>query len=152
MKKTTILILIIIYLGSILVVGIFGMINSPYQEIKPIESIIPTSITLNSGESIAVRKKESEPNSYYTTITNFSIPENQEGMIIILNYELKPADATNKELDISIMHTNSSLPIDEVVVIDNGRILIKSPASITIRYQEKNRPNGAVMFFYIYVL
>ena len=62
MKKTTILILIIIYLGSILVVGIFGMINSPYQEIKPIESIIPTSITLNSGESIAVRKKESEPN------------------------------------------------------------------------------------------
>lgn len=151
MKKTTILILITIYLASILVVGIFGMINTPYEEIKPIDTIVPTSVTLNSGESIKVYSKEGETNAYFTVIDNFVIPPNQEGMIIILNYELSPADATTKELDIFVMHTTSNLPVDKVAVIDNGRIIIKQPATITIRFQEKNRPNGAVMLFYIYV-
>ena len=150
MKKATILILIAIYLASILIVGIFGMINTPYEEIKPIDTIVPTFVTLNNGDSIEVYPKE-ETNAYFTIIDNFVIPENQEGMIIILNYELSPADATTKELDISIMHTTSNLPIDEVAAIDNGRIIIKQPATITVRFQEKNRPNGAVMFFYIYV-
>ena len=150
MKKTTILILITIYLGSILIVGIFGMINSPYEENKPIDKIVPISVTLNTGESIAVNKKPDEVNAYYTRIENFSVPENQEGMIIILNYEVVPADTTNKELDISIVHTNSNLPIDQVATVENGRITIKHPTTIKVRYQEKNRPNGAVMNFYIY--
>ena len=71
-------------------------------------------------------------------------------MIIILNYELVPADTTNKELDISIVHTNSNLPIDQVATVENGRITIKHPTTIKVRYQERNRPNGAVMNFYIY--
>ena len=49
MKKATILILIAVYLGSIFVVGIFGMKNMPYEEIVPIKTIIPTSVTLSSG-------------------------------------------------------------------------------------------------------
>lgn len=150
MKKATILVLITVYLASILVVGIFGMINTPYEEIKPIETIVPTSVTLNNGDSVKVYPKE-EQNSYFAIIDNFVIPENQEGMIIILNYELSPADATTKELDISVMHTTSNLPIEDVASIDNGRIIIKNPATIVVRFQEKNRPNGAVMFFYIYV-
>ena len=93
MKKATILILIAIYLASILIVGIFGMINTPYEEIKPIDTIVPTFVTLNNGDSIEVYPKE-ETNAYFTIIDNFVIPENQEGMIIILNYELSPADAT----------------------------------------------------------
>ena len=151
MKKSTILILIVVYLGSIFVVGIFGMKNMPYEETVPIETIIPTSVTLNSGESINVYQKE-ETNSYAVVIENFVIPEGQEGMMIILNYQLTPADATNKDLDISIMHTNKNEPIENIAEVDNGRIIIKQPAVITVRFQEQNRPNGAVMYFYIYVL
>ena len=72
-------------------------------------------------------------------------------MIIILNYQLNPADATTKDLDIFIEHTTIS-PTESVVEIDNGRIIIKQPATIKLRFQEKNRPNGTNLFFYIYVI
>ncbi len=151
MKKATILILIAVYLGSIFVVGIFGMKNMPYEEIVPIKTIIPTSVTLSSGENLNLFQKKEEENAYYITITNFVIPENQEGMIIILNYQLNPADATTKDLDIFIEHTTIS-PTESVVEIDNGRIIIKQPATIKLRFQEKNRPNGTNLFFYIYFI
>ena len=51
MKKSTILILLIIFLGSVLIVGIFGMQSVPYEQTVYIEEIVPSGIATSTGET-----------------------------------------------------------------------------------------------------
>ena len=52
MKKSTILILALVFLGSVVVVGIFGMQSVPFNERVYIEKITLSGVTSSTGTQI----------------------------------------------------------------------------------------------------
>ena len=92
MKKSTVLILFIVFLGSVLVVGLFGMRSVPYEERVYIEEIYFTSITTTlknpdyQGDLID-RVVVNE----FTGQQEIYLPY-EEGLEIIIGFNIKPAD------------------------------------------------------------
>lgn len=93
MKKATILILVIIYVGSVFIVGIYGMKSIPFEEILYCEEIIPTSVVCSDGSAVELKQ---DKDGYYVNV------KYTEGMYLIVNYNLNPSDCTYKDVSISI--------------------------------------------------
>ncbi len=65
MKKSTILVLLIVFLGSVLVVGIFGLASVPYEKIVYVKEIRPTSVTTISANAQSLEIKQNEQGYSY---------------------------------------------------------------------------------------
>lgn len=139
MKKSTILIIVAVFLISVFVVGIFGLQSIPYEQRVYIEQITPTSITLNTGAPSP--KIKLSQNGYYIV----TIPRDhyEEGMGIIISYDICPTDATNKNLDVTIdnsLNTNSNGVWDE-----RGWIVLNDSGTIDVIFKAKDQQGGATM-------
>lgn len=143
MKKSTILIITAVFLISVFVVGIFGLQNVPREDIVYIEKITPTSVTLSNGEP-SPEIKYSENGYYYVTIPRESY---QQGMMVMINYEINPTNATNKKLDVTVnndVSTNS-----KGVLQENGAIKLEDSGIVVVTYRAQDRTGGATMTFRI---
>lgn len=141
MKKSTILVLLVVYLGSILVVGIFGMKAVPFEEIVYCQQITPVSAVTSSGEELNIQKHESESNTYYV-VTKYV-----EGLTVMVNYNLTPADCTYKDVKIVIVEPANP----PAILTDRGEIVFTKRGSVHIKYRATDNATGPSMDFWIYL-
>ena len=140
MKKATILVLLIVFLGSVLVVGIFGLASVPYEKIVYVKEIRPTSVTTISANAQSLEIKQNEQ-GYYVMLPY------EEGLQLLINYELTPADCTNKNVEISIVYPKENQPAE---ISDRNTIVFKRKGSIHLQYRAKDSATAPVMDFWIY--
>jgi len=140
MKKSTILILLIVFLGSVLVVGIFGLRSVPYEKIVYVKEIRPTSVTTMSenAKSLEIQKNN---DGYYVMLPY------EDNLELLINYELTPADSTNKNVKISIVYPSDNPP---AVITDKNSILFNRKGVIHLQYSTQDSVSGPKMNFWIY--
>lgn len=143
MKKSTILILVIVFLGSVLVVGLFGMKSVPFEERIYIEQIIPTSIITSDGEELISQLKR-DNNGYYVVIDKNKY---EDGFYVWIGYIFEPNDATNKNLDISIIVPETDPP---ATINEHNEIVFHRRGMVRVQFRAKDQAAAAVMDFCIY--
>lgn len=140
MKKSTILILLIVFVVSVLVVGIFGMQSVPYEQILYVKQIVPTSVTSMIGSSQDLQIQTDE-NGYYVMLPY------EEGLELLINYELKPADCTNKNVKVVIVYPVKNQPAE---LTERNTILFNRKGAIHLQYSATDSASAPVMDFWIY--
>lgn len=145
MKKSTILIITAVFLISVFVVGIFGLQNVPYDRLVYVNKIVPTSVTLSNGEE-SLEIKYSEPNGYYYVTIPYE--SYQQGMLVMINYDINPTDATNKKLDVTINNVNTN---SKGILQENGAIKLEDRGIVDVTYRTQDQSGGAMMTFRIRV-
>lgn len=142
MKKSTILIIVAVFLISVFVVGIFGLQNIPYDERVYVEEIIPTTITFDSVEGTIEKKifyNEDDGGYYYVTIPDKNY---RQGMCIMVNYDITPTDATNKILSVSVRNLDGN---SNGMKQENGSIKLEDRGRVEVTYQAQDQQGGATM-------
>lgn len=140
MKKSTVLILLIVFLGSVLVVGIFGMQSVPYEQIQYVKQIVPTSVTSMSGNAQSLQI-QIDDNGYYVMLPY------EEGLELLINYELKPADCTNKKIKIAVVYPKN--PPAELT--ERNTIIFNRKGAVHLQYVATDSAASAPMMdFWIY--
>ena len=91
MKKSTIFLIILVYIVSFIIVGLFGIQTRAYDEIIYVESI---SLKVVSGP--IVNEKYEEERNLYTFYTYYD-----DDLTIQLKAEVLPANATNKAVKLN---------------------------------------------------
>lgn len=155
MKKSTVLILFIVFVGSVLAVGLFGMRSVPPYERIPIEEIYFTSITTSlkdpnfQGDLLSkIQQEESGQNIYLPF---------EEGMTVFVGYAFNPADATNKTVNIEILYSDSYkyednpyFEVDDRFVITFHNIAPTDLCSIRLEYHPDD-PEAGVAYTYLWI-
>lgn len=138
MKKSTILIIFVVFLVSIFVVGVFGMKSVPYSEITYVEKIVPTQVTLDNGSVVEIQENSK---GYYVYVPY------KEKRVVMIDYEIVPNDATNRKLDVKIENVNKD---SDAEILDNGGIQLNDKGIIIVRYFTTDSVSPKSMVFYIY--
>lgn len=141
MKKSTILILLIVFLGSVLIVGIFGMKSVPYEQIVYVKEIKPTSVTTVSANAQTLEIKQNSKGEYYVMLPY------EENLELLINYELTPADCTTKDVKVSMVYPDSDHP---AVITDRNSVLFTRKGNVRLLYETKDSASGPKMYFWIY--
>lgn len=139
MKKSTILVLVIVYLSSIFIVGVYGLQSKNNNEITYCEGITPTKIILSTGKVFTgddIIADENVPNLYKVTISS---KDYSDGFTVIVEYDLSPADCTFKDVVITPISTSE---IPSATVID-GKIVFSRKGAIDINYKAQDKASGA---------
>ena len=143
MKKSTILILVIVFFGSVLVVGVFGMQATLWEAPVYVEEIVPTAVATRSGTSLEIKRNE-EDGYYYVRVTY------EEDLTILISTRVEPVDSTNKSLKISV--TNNNDPENPRAEIgERGEIIVHRTGIVKVQYRAQDKATAAVMEFWIYV-
>lgn len=91
MKKSTIFLLILVYIVSFIIVGLFGIQTRAYDEIIYVESI-----KLKAVNSENIVEKYDKPTETYKFTTYYT-----EGLVVQLKAEVLPANTTYSEVKVS---------------------------------------------------
>ena len=143
MKKSTILILLIVFLGSVIVVGVFGMQANLWEAPVYINEIIPTSVATISGKSLEIKRNEQD-GYYYVRVAY------EENLTVLISTRVEPVDSTNKSLKISV--TNNNDPENpRAEVGERGEIIVRRTGVVKVQYRAQDKATAAVMEFWIYV-
>lgn len=156
MKKSTILILLIVFVLSVVIVGIFGMKIMSYNVKVYIDEITPTQIILNddnytvytyypdgSDSKYQIRNvsTETQPNTYSVAVSYY------EGLTLIADYEVTPNDATNRNLKITVTYDSAvgnlgdGVAESESVSLNKNTITFKQAADITVTFSSTDGSN-----------
>lgn len=141
MKKSTVLVLLIVFLGSVLVVGIFGLRAVPYEKIVYVKEIRPTSVTTVSANAQSL-EIQTDQNGYYVMLPY------EEGLEVLINYELNPADCTNKDVKITLVYPEKNPP---ATITERNSIVFTRKGAVHLQYSaQDSAASGATMEFWIY--
>ena len=91
MKKSTIFLIILVYIVSFVIVGLFGIQARGYNEIIYVESI-----TLRAVDEELVQSKYKPESQSYTFMTYY-----EDNLVVKFKAEVLPANATNKKVKLS---------------------------------------------------
>lgn len=164
MKKSTIIILLVVFLGSVLIVGIFGMQAVAWEDIVYLDKIEITSIITSDGQNVDI--KYNETGNYYYAILNY-VPRkvqqaDENGEIVekdvfevTLVWDYSPKNATNKEIKVSIIEpqTPACDPLTENAKRGRGDPLVfRRTGSVHLRYAATDSATGAKLDIWLYVL
>lgn len=127
MKKSVFLIVLITFVVSVLYVGIFGMQIISWDTRVYVEALSPVSITASTGEEVTLYPTKGEENSYSFRLTYV------EGLEVLINYELNPANATDKKVEITVLNQNEERPIVEIGSMNTIKFLRKAAARLQFR-------------------
>ena len=132
MKKSVLIIILVIYVASIMFIGFFGMEIALFDEKLYVEQIIVTNETC---EQYSVHDSESEGITYITFFYDNSYEGDwQSGYnpnTVILGYRVVPEDATNRSVSFSYDENyDGGNPYGEVT--ENGIVRFKRWGSITV--------------------
>lgn len=142
MKKSSAIIVLITFVLSVVLVGVFGMKMMSYNTRNYIRSITPTGVTTSANISgVEVGKSELEENTYILAVPY------SEGLMVRVDYEIEPADATERTIELTLPD-----PADSAVVqIDGLTLRALKEGSARLRYRAKDG-GGAEIFLYLYIL
>ncbi len=144
MKKSTVIILLIVFLGSVLVVGIFGMKSIPYDNIVFMEEITPTSISVSDGETPDIL--QSEDGTYYVVLSKNKF---EDGLKVNISWSTAPLDCTYKDLSVKIITDDINDipcdPIPERVSQWRGALVFHEPRALRLRFSATDKSHGATM-------
>ncbi len=141
MKKSTILILLIVYLGSILIVGIFGMKAIPFEQLIYCETITPTSVTTTSGKELEIKQQVRDGDVIYYVVVPY-----EENLEVLINYTVTPSDSTNKDVKITIVEPKDA----PATVTERGSVVFTEKRSVHLVYKAEDSATGPQMDFWIY--
>lgn len=142
MKKSTVLIVIITFVLSVVIVGIFGMQMMSYDTKIYVQRLTPTQLITSTGETAEIRKTknasgEEIEGDYYARITF------KEDIVVNIDYELTPADATDKNVTVTIIDNVS----EDVVTLNGMNIIVHEYiSSIRLVYRSTDG-NGKEFLF-----
>lgn len=105
MKKSTIFLILLVYIASFVIVGLFGIQVRAHNEIVYVENISLTPI----NQEALVNYKYDETNKKYTFIAYY-----EDGLVIQLKANVTPANATNSAVKVSY-----DSEIAEITVVDS---------------------------------
>ena len=141
--------LLIVFLGSVLIVGIFGMQSIPYEQTVYIEEIVPSGIATSTGENPELQYDSARGN-WYVVLEKF-VPE----MRVMLSWNLYPTDCTNKNVKVVILGDPDTLPCDPLPDDSSewrGEIVFHRAQAIHLQYRAQDSATGAVMDLYIFFI
>jgi len=144
MKKSIIVLILVVFLGSVFVVGVFGLENIPYNERIYVKSIVPTEVTLSTGERVEIKNEVTQDGKiiYYIRCTY------EEGMWAFINYDITPDNASNRKVDITI--DNSISANSDAELLADRRIKFNNRGTVKITFKAVDSANPPEMVFYIY--
>lgn len=96
MKKSVIFMIGIVFVIAVMIVGIFGVQSTVYDQIVSIEKVSVSGFALDLSSPLTATKSSSLDNTYITTL---NYQENLTGVIL---YEATPNNATNRAVDFKI--------------------------------------------------
>ena len=139
MKKSTILIILVVFAVSVFIVGFLGIENVPYKEIIYVKEITPTHVYF--GRQAEEAEIKPNKNGYYV---NFPYEEN---ITIVIDYEVAPNDATNRKIKIDIQNLNAD---SDATIEDSGAITLHNSGPVCITYRATDSASGPTMTFYLF--
>ncbi len=164
MKKSTVIVLLVVFLGSVLVVGIFGMQAVPWQEIVYVDKIEITNILTSSGKDVDIKYNEKH-NYYYAFIYYEPVKVTQldeegntvevDAFEVTLVWDYSPKNATNNKVKVSIVEP-ASPPCDPLT--DNAKlgrgdpIVFRRAGNVHLRYAAADSATGATLDIWLYVV
>ena len=155
MKKSTFLILLIVFVLSVVVVGIFGMKIMSYNVKVYIEEITPTDVVLNDDNNTTyryypngnttdknqIRKHPTQANTYYVVVAY------RQDLALIIDYEITPNDSTNRNLKITITSDSkggvdgASVTESNSITLDKNKVIFKQKADVEITFRSTDGSN-----------
>ncbi len=154
MTKPTILILAIVYVASVLIVGIFGMQIMSFNNINYIASITLTKDNDHMEFSHnkdklefyeAIKGQDGTPYQEY-----YLLFPCKEGMTIKITPIIKAVnpnlDATNKELDVNIFFDDG---FENCLTYSNGVFTVNKAGNATVTYKSKDNSNKKMVVVFI---
>lgn len=139
MKKSTILILLVVFLGSVIIVGVFGMQAVPFEQRIYVKEIIPTNVYISSGPELEIKENDQ--------IGKHVITAYREGLTILIMTKVYPENSTNRLLKISILNNPQDNPIAKIG--ERGEIIFLRRGSIKVRYGATDSGTGPKMDMWI---
>lgn len=140
MKKSTIILVAIVFIASVFIVGVLGLQSVPYNEIVYVEKITPTAVTLSDGSTAKIYKDAEAENEYYVRVTY------SEGLVVIIDYEITPNDATNRRLHVDI----ENFDIEPAAELTDLGVRFLRKGTVKLTYSATDSGSAPTMVFYIY--
>lgn len=132
MKKSTILVICIVFLASVLVVGFFGMQAASYYSKVYVESITPAAIYCTTGEQLNFMPSDT-PHRYPVMITAF-----QKGMTVRVDCDVTPDNATffnDIKIEITSQGNYTGSDDNTVATLDGHNIILHQLGFVEITYR-----------------
>lgn len=140
MKRSTIILIATVFIASVFVVGVFGLKSVPYNEIVYVQKITPTAVTLSDGSTAKIYKDAENENEYYVRVTY------SEGLIVVVDYEITPNDATNRRLHVSI----ENFDVEPAAELTDIGVKFLRKGTVKLTYSATDSGSPPTMVFYIY--
>ena len=104
MKKSVILLILIVYVASIMVVGFYGIKIKVYDEKIMVEDIVCENLEEFNGIDCATSEKEGHKKLYSQGIDYYATKKYldeyaEEGFVIIVKFAVLPRDATEQGIE-----------------------------------------------------
>ncbi len=146
MKKSTVIIVTITFVLSVVLVGIFGMQMMSYNTRIYVEKITPTAIISSTGETAEILHSEDRegnelPDDYYAVLHYV------EGLVVRIDYEVTPADATDNRVELKINNLAEDNPQAE---LDGMNINILRTGSLRLNFRASDG-TGTEITFVLYI-
>lgn len=129
MNKITLILIAIVFVGSIAIVNLFGMEIAVYNKEVPVTSIICIN---ESDENLKVVDKPGQSKILWVDFTEPFNKETNEGTYIQIKYRMLPDNATDKGVTFVCDHTDSRYEFDKHSNGEyNGLVFFYKPATIS---------------------
>ena len=138
MRKSTLIVIAIIYVASIVVVSVFGLKAIVFDEVVPVLSIECVNKTENN---IQVEEVSGTKTIYMQYVGEGNVEE-QTGTILQLECRVLPDNATNKE--VRYVYSRDQYPQVEIYQIngrETGTIIFRGPALLSLRIYSTDGTN-----------
>ncbi len=152
MKKLTTIALAVLFLLSIIIVGIFGMKSVPYNEIIYTKELVFNNVyaahsVMEIGDVTVKKNKpdDLDDTGYYAVIRvdALELISEKNPLTVMVDYQILPADATQKEVDITVVDGADH------VVIDNGRMTVTKAVNFRLSYRRLDSTGSKVMYLQV---
>ncbi len=141
MKKSSVIIVLITFVLSVVLVGIFGMKMISYNTRIYVKSITPTEVTTSANIPGVELGAGQEEGAYILVLPYF------DDLIVRIDYEIDPADATEGAVELTVPD-----PADqEVVRLEGLNIHAQKAGSARLHYRAKDG-GGAEIDITLYLL
>lgn len=155
MKKSTVLILIIVYLGSIFIVGVYGLNPPRGNDIVYCESIVPDSITLSTGDVLSGDSivKNTEDPSVIRYEVKISSKKYYDGLTVAISYKLAPDNCTcNGKTDaVKFFDVSPNGTLPAATITEDGKIKFSRKAQFDVKLKVQDQATGpeiVISFFF----
>ncbi len=140
MRKSTALIVVITFVLSVVIVGVFGMRMMSYNTRIYVKEITPTEVVTSSEAGGVLKKGEAERE------WNVFVPYSSD-LTVRIDYAISPADATNPKVELRITSSGTA----NYAELDGLNIHVNKECTVRLNYRATDG-SGAEMTIYLYVL